>query len=160
MTDGYLETYLNDHLAGSMGAVDLLKRLEAAGTNMTQDFVELRMDVEADQQELRGLMARVNVKESRSRQIGGWLAEKFGQIKLKLDDPNGPLQLLESLEALALGIDGKLALWQALGAAAEVSPSLRVVSYEHLAKREIEQRQRLESLRLEAAKAALRTPRE
>ena len=100
------------------------------------------------------------VKESRSRQIGGWLAEKFGQIKLKLDDPNGPLQLLESLEALALGIDGKLALWQALGAAAEVSPSLRVVSYEHLAKREIEQRQRLESLRLEAAKAALRTPRE
>jgi len=59
MADGYLETYLNDHLAGSMGAVDLLKRLEAAGTNMTQDFVELRMDVEADQQELRGLMARV-----------------------------------------------------------------------------------------------------
>jgi hypothetical protein len=32
----HLETYLNDHSAGSMGAVDLLERLEAADTKMTR----------------------------------------------------------------------------------------------------------------------------
>jgi hypothetical protein len=151
----YLETYLNDHLAGSMGALDLLKRLEAADGNMTQSLIELRVDVEEDQRELKSLMARLNVKESYTRQIGGWLAEKVVELKMCLDDPGMSLRLLESLEAIALGIDGKLALWRALGAAAEDCAALRVLSYEHLAERAIDQRRRVESLRLQAVKLVL-----
>jgi hypothetical protein len=59
------------------------------------------------------------------------------------------------LEFVALGIDGKLALWQALRAAAEVASALRGIDYERLARRAIDQRQRVETLRLSAAKAAL-----
>jgi hypothetical protein len=54
-------------------------------------------------------------------------------------------------EAVALGIEGKRALWRALAAAAEVSPAFQVADYERLTQRAEEQRQRVETVRLEAA---------
>ena len=159
MVNDNLATYLNDHLAGSVVAIELLERLEAAGTYMAPTLVQVRADIEADRAELRELMRRLQIAESRPRKVTGWIAEKFSQIKLRLDDPAaGPLRLLESLELVALGIDGKLALWRALSAAAEVDPALRIVDYERLARRAQDQRQRVEILRLEAAKAALAGP--
>jgi hypothetical protein len=63
----------------------------------------------------------------------------------------GALRLLEVSEAVALGIEGKRALWRALAAAAEVSPAFQVADYERLTQRAEEQRQRVETVRLEAA---------
>jgi hypothetical protein len=37
------------------------------------------------------------------------------------------LRVLESLKLVALGIQGKLALWRALAAAAQIDPALRVI---------------------------------
>jgi hypothetical protein len=156
MADEHLATYLNDHLAGSVLAVDLLERLEAADTDMTDSLAALRNDIEADRRELQALMSRLGIVENRSRKVSGWLAEKLTQLKLRVDDrAGGSLWLLESLEAVALGIDGKLALWRALSAAADVAPELQSADYQRLARRAEEQRQRIEVLRLEAAKAAL-----
>jgi hypothetical protein len=78
-------------------------------------------------------------------------------LKMRLDDSaHGPLRLLESLEAVELGINGKLTLWRALIAATEVSPALRgVLDYQRLAQRATEQIERVEVHRLKAAKAAL-----
>jgi hypothetical protein len=71
------------------------------------------------------------------------------------DKSSGPLRRLESLEAVALGIHGKLALWQALSAAAVAAPALRGVDYDDLAARASDQRARVEALRLDAARASL-----
>jgi hypothetical protein len=157
MADEHLATYLNDHLAGSVLAVDLLERLEAADTDMTDSLTALRNDIEADRRELQALMSRLGIVESRSRKVSGWLAEKLTQLKLRVvdDRAGGSLWLLESLEAVALGVDGKLALWRALSAAADVAPELQSADYQRLTRRAEEQRQRIEVLRLEAAKAAL-----
>jgi hypothetical protein len=156
MADEHLAAYLNDHLAGSVVAVDLLERLEAADTDMTESLAQLRADIEADRRELQALMSRLGIVESRSRKVSGWLAEKLTQLKLRVDDrASGSLRLLESLEAVALGIDGKLALWRALKVAAEVASGLQGIDYERMTQRAEEQRQRVEVLRLEAAKAAL-----
>ena len=156
MADEHLAAYLNDHLAGSVVAVDLLERLEAADTDMTESLAQLRTDIEADRRELQALMRRLGIVESRSRKVSGWLAEKLTQLKLRVDDrASGSLRLLESLEAVALGIDGKLALWRALKVAAEVASGLQGIDYERMTQRAEEQRQRVEVLRLEAAKAAL-----
>jgi hypothetical protein len=47
------------------------------------------------------------------RDLGGWLAEKAGQLKLLFDDPkHGTLGRLEALEFLELGILGKRGLWR------------------------------------------------
>jgi hypothetical protein len=96
------------------------------------------------------------VPESRPRKIAGWLTEKITQLKLLLDDGRGgPLSLLEAIEAVALGIEGKRALWYALAAAAEVTPRLQGIDYDRLAQRARDQRCRIELARLEAARIAL-----
>ncbi|HKP87667.1 MAG TPA: hypothetical protein VJZ26_16320 [Blastocatellia bacterium] len=158
MGNEHVATYLNDHLAGSVVAIELLEHLEAAhpGTPLERFFAELRADIEADRQELEAIMGRLGVAESRTRKATAWLTEKITQLKLRVDDPaGGALRLLEGLDALAIGIDGKLALWQALTAAAENAPELRVADYKKLTERAVEQRSRVEVLRLEAAKKAL-----
>jgi hypothetical protein len=156
MAKEHLEIYLNDHLAGSVVALELLEDLEREGTGIAKTLADLRAEIEADRQELLALMKRLGVEESRSRKVSAWLTEKVARIKMRVDDKaTGALRLLESLEAVGIGIHGKLALWLALSAAAEVNPELRGVDYERLAQRANDQRTRLEVLRLNAAKAAL-----
>lgn len=160
MATEHLAAYLNDHLAGSVAAVELLEHLEKAhaGTELARLFAEVLADIEADRRELKGLMDRLHISESRSRKATAWLAGKMTEFKLRLEDrASGPLRLLEGVEAVALGIHGKLALWRALAAAAEVAPALKGVDYERLVQRARDQRQRLEGVRLQAAKAALAT---
>ena len=101
-------------------------------------------------------MARLGVPTSAPRRAAAWLAEKLTELKLRLDDPaGGPLRLLETLEAVSVGIEGKRLLWLALAAAAESAPELRVTDYGRLERRAEEQRQRVEVLRPEAARTAL-----
>jgi hypothetical protein len=158
MANKHIAIYLNDHLAGSVVAVELLEHLEAThkGMPMEKFAAQLRTDIEADRQELKALMDRLGVAESHTRKASAWLAEKVTELKLVVDDPaDGDLRLFESLEALSLGIEGKRALWLALSSAAEVALDLRVADYGRLARRAEEQRSRVEAVRLEVAKRAL-----
>jgi hypothetical protein len=158
MAQEQLATYLNDHLAGSVVALEMLEHLEAAhsGDNLSNFFRELRADVASDREELGRLMKDLNIDQSRMRKASAWLTEKFTELKLRFDDPKaGALLLLESLEALSLGIEGKRSLWIALGAISETTPSLRIADYHHLQQRAQEQRDRVEALRVETALTAL-----
>jgi hypothetical protein len=158
MGDEHLATYLNDHLAGAAAAIELLSHIEAthAGTALEGSFSALRVDVEADRQTLIALMERLTIPVSRSRELTAFLAAKITQIKLRLDDSSGgALRLLEVSEAIALGIEGKRAVWQALMAAAETAPRLEIADYIGLTQRAEDQRQRVEAIRREAARAAL-----
>ena len=159
MANEHLATYLNDHLAGSVVAVELMDSLETAyAETPIANFVNgIRLEVEADQRELQEFMSRLEISESRTRQVSAWLTEKLTELKLRLDDSaHGNLRLFESLEALSLGIEGKKSLWLALAAAAEISPQLRLLDYERLQARAEEQRGRVETKRIEIAKVALR----
>src|SRR5574342_879547 len=155
MAHEHLATYLNDHLAGSTIAIEHLEHLAAANRDLAPALAELRADVEADRAELQELICRLKIGESGTRKAGAWIAEKAARVKMRLDDKTGPLRRLESLEAVALGIDGKAALWRALSAAAEGTPSLGGLDYDRLIERAREQRQRVEVLRLQAARSAL-----
>ena len=156
MVNKRVEIYLNDHLASAVAAVRLLELLEELYDELWPQLSALRVDIEADRVDLQALMARLEVGESRTRKIGGWVAEQATALKMRLDDSaDGPLRLLESLEFLSLVIAGKLGLWDALKAAAEVSPQLRCADYNRLIQRAIEQRSRAETLRLEVAVEAL-----
>jgi hypothetical protein len=158
MADEHLATYLNDHLAGSVVALELLDHLEETNSDnsLGEFFKQLRADIAADRDELERLMEALHISQSRTRKASAWVAEKMTELKLRLDDSqSGPLFLFESLEALSLGIEGKRSLWVALISAAEKSPALRIVDYERLKQRAEEQRARVEKVRVEAATAAL-----
>jgi hypothetical protein len=153
-----IATYLNDHLAGSVVALELLEHLVSthANSDLEQFFVQLRTDIAEDRHELETLMARLGITESRTRKASAWLTEKVTELKLRLDDPEGgALRLFESLEALSLGIEGKRSLWIALAAAAEDLPSLKILDYQRLVRRAQEQRERVEELRIDTARKAL-----
>ena len=79
MSYEHLETYLNDHLAGAMAAIDLLERLETR-TRIAGSLAGLRTEIEADRQELKTLIARLHMNESRTRKIGSWFAEKLAYL--------------------------------------------------------------------------------
>ena len=82
--------------------------------------------------------------------------EKVGEVKLRVDDePGGAFQFLQGLETVAIGIDGKRALWQGLAVGAEQNPALRGMDYDRLIERAVAQRARVEVLRLGAARSVL-----
>jgi hypothetical protein len=150
-----LTSYLNDHLAGSVGALELLDRLidTYQGKPLARFFRDLRDEIEADQETLKGLIASLDEKESAVRKAGAWIAEKFSRAKIQLSETReGEMGLFLALEGLALGIRGKQALWRALAAAAERNPDVRGLDYATLEKRAMEQHDRVEAKRLEIAR--------
>lgn len=158
MSDKSLAGYLNDHLAGAVSALELLDYLAAEPEilDVRRLAAELRTEVLTDRQELERLMERLEISKSPTRRAASWMAEKAGELKLRLTGAAGEaLALLEALDTLSLGIEGKRMLWRALAAAAEDTPALQGVDYERLTRRAEEQRGRVEVFRKEIARQAL-----
>ena len=151
-----LTTYLNDHLAGSVAALELVQHLAriTEGTQRERFFQALEGEIREDQETLRLLLHELGGKESKTRKAAAWLTEKVGQVKLRLDDRgDGELRLLEGLETLALGIQGKAALWRGLEAAGDRLAPLRSLDVPRLRQRAEEQFQRVEAERLQVARS-------
>jgi hypothetical protein len=156
MPNEALATYLQDHLAGSVAALDLLAHLTEEAVASGPALANLAADIQADQDILVALMTRLQIAPSRSRHAAAWLTAKLGELRLRLESGEDPaLRQLDGLEALALGIAGKEALWQALAAIADQTPDLGAMDYLGLLAQARDQRQRVDGLRLAAARAAL-----
>ena len=150
----HLVVYLNDHLAGADLALEIVGHLAAENPDLASSLAALRTDIDEDRAQLKALMAKLNIPESRVRKAGTWIAEQIAEAKLEVDDDqNGPLRRLERLEALSIGIEGKIALWKALDAA--VKGADEQVNYDQLRRRGEEQRSKVEDWRLQAARDAL-----
>ena len=151
-----ISTYLNDHLAGSAGALDLLTSLEDAATGdpgFTDALRILRADIEQDRDTLIAVMERVGSEPQTVKQLGGRVGEKALRVKSSERVTGSPaLSRLLKTEALALGIEGKAAGWGALRAAGD--GRLDEVDFDALIARAHDQRSRLEPHRLGAASAA------
>jgi hypothetical protein len=152
-----LGTYLNDHVAGSVLALELLDHLielsEAPDRELLQ---QVRREIQEDQEALRQLLRSVGAKESTMRKAAAWLTEKLGRAKLLMDESgSGELRVLEGLEALALGIQGKLALWRSVAQVGDAVPPIKALNLDQLQSRALEQFQRVERLRLQAARRTL-----
>lgn len=152
-----LTNYLNDHLAGSVGALELLDRLiDTYREKPFEKFFQgLRDDIRHDQEQLKELMQKLGVEESAVRKAGAWVVEKLSRAKIELsEDAEGEVGLLLALEALVLGITGKRSLWRALKCASRTMPQLARLDYSGLENRAIEQCERVEAKRLEVARTA------
>jgi hypothetical protein len=152
-----LGTYLNDHMAGSVLALELLDHLidlpEAPDRKL---LTQLRTEIQEDQEVLRQLLGSVGTGESTARKAAAWLTEKLGRVKLRLDESgSGELRMLEELETLALGIQGKLALWRSLATLGDAVPPLKTLDLARLQARALEQFERVDRLRLQAARRGL-----
>jgi hypothetical protein len=155
-----LTIYLNDHLAGSVSAIELVDHLIETykGKPLEPFFTNLRKEIDADQRTLQDLIKKLGVKESAVRKAGAWVAEKLARMKVRVSDSEkDQMGLLDALEGLLLGITGKGALWSALEAASENVPSLRGLDYARLQQRAREQCELVEAKRLESAREVFKS---
>jgi hypothetical protein len=144
-------------MAGSIAAIELVKHLAhlTKGTEREKWFYELGSEIEEDHQVLGRLIERAGGKQSKTRNAIAWLSEKVAQVKLKVDDPgSGELRLLEALETLGLGIQGKVGLWRVLGNISDDQDAFGPVDLPRLEQRARDQFHRVETERLAVARAA------
>ncbi len=153
-----LRIYLQDHLAGATGGVELARRARAAnqGTTYGDPLAKLADEIEADRRALEGIMEDLGFGADRAKNIAFWAAEKAGRLKL-----NGqltgysPLSRLTELEGLIAGINGKLSLWRSLLEVAPSQPKLDQERLQRLLERGEEQLKTVGELRTRAARDAL-----
>ena len=154
-----LAIYLHDHLAGSRFAVELLKSLEQQYHGQPLgDFARvLEKDVTTDQEILQKIIDSVGRVHLDLKEAAGWFSEKAAQLKLGEDRASGGIGTFEALEALVLGIRGKLALWQVLPIVREIDARMPDLDFRNLAESAQEQGSRVEEQRLRLAAFAFRT---
>lgn len=151
-----LAVYLHDHLAGSAFAIDLVDSLREhyAGDPLGEFASGLLVQIKQDKDVLQGIADKMGKGSSDAKQAAAWLAEKVTRFKLSHDDAKG-LGTFEALEALELGILGKLALWRALEVIAETDERLKGVDLEVLIARAQRQHAQVSEYRLLTARSAL-----
>jgi len=156
--DSNLERYLNDHLAGSSGAVDLIAAIANASNDPLQSgfFRDLKDKVEIDRILLKDLLAKIGQRDSKLLQVAGGLTEKAGRLKLLWEgfEP-GNLGMFEAMEMLCLGIQGKRLLWVVLGRIKPSIPEWWDVDFAALEREAVDQRDAVEIYRLQAGLEAL-----
>ena len=153
-----LETYLNDHLAGSTLGVDHARRLEAAldGTPFGPVMAQVAMEIEEDRDTLIELMDRLEVSGNPVKAATAWVAEKAGRVKFSgLSSGDAELGNFLALETMSLGVEGKRCLWAALQTVVGEYPALATVDLPGLEARAEAQRAALEEQRLAIAPKAL-----
>ena len=151
-------TYMSDHLAGSTAAIELLQHLKSVNKDPDRGkfLIRLCLDIETNQKSLEEIMSQLHVSGSTSKRVVSWFCEKTARLKFWLDQsPESNLFWLETFEAISIGIEGQLALWNALIVSpigSEIGPS----KIEELKRRAVSQHASIEKFRLSEAKVALK----
>lgn len=147
-----LVTYLSDHLGGAKIAIQLLEAMRDQDDDQRfRGFASLLLpEIEADDRTLRSIAEKIDASPGVAKQVGGWLLEKVSRLKLG-HTGSANFEMFESLELLALGIQGKLCLWKALQAASKLDPRLREYNFAELIGRARQQYYKVESERLDLA---------
>jgi hypothetical protein len=119
----------------------------------------LAAEIEHDRNELRGLIERLGEAGHPIKKAAGWFAGKAHRLAVtKLLTGDEDLSLLLETETLALGVAGKLALWQALLAVGPAYSQLVEADLVRLAARAREQHSQIETIRLAAARRSFTPP--
>lgn len=159
MPNENLNAYLNDHLAGSVAAMEMIEHWSAAETDPSvRMFLDaLLTDIQADQQTLRQVLQSAGGCESTLKKSSAWISEKLGRLKMAVTGSSPQawgFYRLEQFDLLVAGVCGKQALWDALAAACAGDERLARFNWQELARRAREQIDRIERHRLTAARLA------
>jgi hypothetical protein len=152
-----LAVYLNDHLGGATGGLELVRRTARAHRDLAAGDAlrQLAAQICEDRRTLLAIMQALGVPIHRYKIAVGYLAEKAARLK-----PNGrilhrsPLSSVVELESLRLGIMGKAAGWVVLRMRADSDPRLDAGELDDLIARATRQAATVEELRVRAAAEA------
>jgi hypothetical protein len=156
-----LRIYLQDHLAGATGGLELARRARGANkdTPYGEPLAKLADEIEADRRSLESIMEDLGFGADRAKNVAFWVGEKAGRLKL-----NGqltgysPLSRVVELEGLISGVAGKRSLWLMLREIAPSMPELDADRIGRLVERAEQQAETLHELRSRAGREAFSAP--
>lgn len=152
-----LQTYLNDHLMGSVGGSELARRcLHSNRGTPLGSFLETLLDeILEDRRTLEDVIARLELTANRPKLAVAIVGERLLRLKL-----NGQLfgysdlsRVLE-LEALCAGVAIKGRLWRSLQQIRHADARIAAIDFTRLAERASTQLDGLERHRLDAVTRA------
>ena len=153
----HLRIYLNDHLMGAAGGMELARRClkNNPDTDLGRFLEELLADVAEDRAALEEIIALLGFRQDRLKVAAGNVGEKLGRLKF-----NGSLlsysdlsRLIE-LEGIVAGVALKQRLWEVLREVSGVDPRLGGIDFDRLLARAASQLESLNVHRLAAARRA------
>ena len=109
-----LVAYLRDHPGGSDAAIHVVRRLSATheGTADGRLFRQLAEEFEQDRATVRALLAQLDASARSPKRVAARASAAL--LGFAAGGTSGQLSLLRTLEALAIGIQGKRCMWRAL----------------------------------------------
>ncbi|MEP2775353.1 MAG: hypothetical protein ABJQ29_01320 [Luteolibacter sp.] len=145
-----LETYLNDHLAGSAGGLILAKKLAETATDNAQKlfFHDLTDKIEEDRAILTTLIQQGGFSIGTIRHAVGSAMARASVWRMDMNGMDlGELGRFEMIELLALGIHGKSLLWKTLREINGTMPAWAAHDFGELERQAMEQRASIEIYR-------------
>jgi hypothetical protein len=118
-----LATYLREHLSGADLAMQIVERLRRtdAGTDEHDLFETLYREFEQDRDVVTSLLTTLGASSQSPKRLASQASGSV--LKLLAGGSRGQLALFRTLEALAIGVQGKRCMWRALQS---LRPSLAV----------------------------------
>ena len=143
-----LDTYLHDHLAAAIGAIELIELLHrrVEEPDVRSVLAWLLLEVKRDEAALQEIAEGLAIGSSTLKTSAAWVSARF--VSLKTREAQDAFGSFEGLEVLALGILGKLHLWKALGRSAAFASDAYKPDLETLIRRAEDQHSKVEELRL------------
>lgn len=155
MNDDLLELYLQDHLAGSLAAIELARRVqeENQGNEFGDALREIREEFEAERRELRLIIDGLNLERSRFKLGAAWFGEKVTRLATK--GRLGGYSMLGrvvELESLLATVQTRVGVWRTLQSLSEAYPALESFDLEGFERQARNQLERLDKLHQRAAR--------
>lgn len=151
-----LTIYCNDHLAASVGGIELVKRMLGVhgATAYGEPLRRLLAELHEENDALAGMMAALGLPIRRYKQLGLWMGERLSRLKL-----NGrlftrsPLSALVEFEFLASAVRAKRSGFETLVEIADIEARLDGQLLERLVRQADRQHEWLTHTRREVAAA-------
>lgn len=157
MNDARLRIYLNDHLALSLGELELARRCAGSNPGELGDFLNsIEPELIADRRIIEEMLRRVDGIPNMVKEGLAWLAEKFGRLKLNdglLDYT--PLSRLLELDTLDAAAYARCCFWENLKTARKDDERLKSIDFHAHIQRAVGHHRKLQAFRLKAAEEAL-----
>jgi hypothetical protein len=109
-----LVAYLHDHLGGAEVAIQVVERLRRTSTSADDRmfFEWLYRHFDQDREVVESLLRRLGASPGTAKRVAGHASG--GLLKFLAGGEPGDLALFRTLEALAIGVQGKRCMWRAL----------------------------------------------
>ena len=151
-----LRTYVGDHLAGSRAGTETAQRCADGSEGELETYLRRFLDELAEEAAvLRTTLDRLEISAPLTRQAVTKAGAVVNVVREMMPGSYQPVNRLEDLEALCVGVWGKRLLWSTLIRAAAADDRLADLAYAELAEQAERQERELLSWRDRAAAEAL-----